>query len=146
MSDNFEADQIAATEMGKQDINKFRAYFDRLKEKLGSGNGTIILVNSENIGQPELDVYKKFVTFVKSLSADNCDFNQIAATSKELVEEAKKCSEKNFSAWIKNEVGPFSMLKFLATSWEGSVDDEGDKGLKFVVDYALANTDPENLY
>ncbi len=146
MSDNFEADQIAAAEMGKQDLNKFRAYFDRLKEKFASSNGTIVLVNSENIGQPELDVYKKFVTFVKSLSADNCDFNQVVATSKELIEEAKNCPEKNFSAWIKNEIGPFLMLKFLATSWEGSVDDEDDRGVKFVVDYAIFNTDPENLY
>lgn len=145
MSDNFEADQIAATEMAKQDLNKFRLYFARLKEKLGNVNGTIVLVDTENLGQAELDVYKKFVTFVKSLSAENCDMDDITNKSKELTDEAKACPNKNFSAWIKNEIGPYSMVKFLATSWEGDGSEE-DKGIKFVAEYSVANSDPENLY
>jgi len=145
MSDNFEADQIGAAEMAKQDLNKFRLYFDRLKERFSSQNGTIILVETDKIGQIEFDVYKKFVTFIKSINKENYNLDDIATKSSDLITEAKKCSEKNFSAWIKNEIMPLTMIKYLATNWEGDGTEE-DKSLKFVVDFSVANTDPENLY
>lgn len=145
MSDNFEADQIGITEMAKQDLNKFRLYFDRLKEKFGSKNGTIILVETDKIGQAEFDVYKKFVVFIKSINKDNCNIIDITTKSSQLIAEANNCPEKIFSAWIKNEIAPFVMIKYLATNWDSDGTEE-DKGFKFIVDYSIANTDPENLY
>lgn len=124
-----------------QNLGDFKNYISQLKERFSSVNGDIINVNIENLGDYELNFYKKVITFLKSLSVDNCSWEYITSGCKELFKFSKGCSDKQFGPWLNNEITPLFYLD-KSDTWAG----EGEFNIKSLVESALADIDPENKF
>lgn len=136
--------QLEAVKTEQDQLKKFKMYLEYLRGKFSANAADLLEIKIENLGQVDLDVYKKTVSYFKSLNADNCNTAEISTKCKELNQETRPCSDLHFGSWIRNEISAFSMAKFLSSSWQG--DGEEDKGIKFLVEYAISHTDPENLF
>lgn len=135
--------QVEAIRAEQDSLKKFKEYFKYLKEKFRSVNGTIIGIECDNLGNEELDLYKKFVSFARSVNSENCDTNYILSKCEEFFEETKQCAEPLFVEWIKNEISSIHFNLKDAT-WEPN--DKNRLGLKEVFSYVLENSDPEKMF
>ncbi|MFA6424291.1 MAG: hypothetical protein WCV83_03200 [Candidatus Magasanikbacteria bacterium] len=131
--------QIEVIRAEQEPLKKFKMYFGYLKDKFRE-NGDLKNLHNKILTFPDLTVYQKYLSFVRSLSADNCNMDYIIEELSKLHAEAKNCNEMSFKAWIRNEMGSFLLLKGETMVWEG------EDGIKQLVDSTLYHVDPENLF
>lgn len=135
--------QVEAIRAEQDSLKKFKEYFKYLKEKFRSVNGTIIGIECDSLGNKELDLYKKFVSFLRSVDSNSCDADYISNKCNEFFEETVQCTEPIFVEWIKNEISAIS-FNLAGATWEPN--SKNRLGLKEVFKYVLENSDPEKMF
>ena len=135
--------QVEVIRAEQDPLKKFKEYFKYLKEKFRNVNGTIISIECDNLGYEELGLYKKFVSFLRSVNSENCNTDYILSKCNEFFVETKQCTEPLFVEWIKNEISSIHFNLKDAT-WEAN--DKNRLGLKEIFDYVLENSDPEKMF
>lgn len=135
--------QVEAIRAEQNPLKKFREYFKYLKEKFRSVNGTIIGIECDNLGDKELNLYKNFISFLRSVDSSNCDADDILNKCNNFFEETRNCTEPMFVDWMKNEISAIHFNLKNAT-WEPN--SKNKLGLKEVFNYVLENSDPEKMF
>ncbi len=136
--------QLEVIKSEQDPLKKFRLYFDYLKDKYKNINGTIRLIKTEDLGQDEMNFFKGFISFLKTLNSDNCDVKAISTKIDNFLNNLNNCSEKNFINWMRNLFQPFELLRGRATDWDGNGDRED--GINFLINETLLQINPDNIF
>lgn len=132
---------LEAVKMEQDPLKKFIMYIGYLNSVYK--NSTLVEVNTEKLEKEEMDLYKNFVTYLKSLNVDNCDSQKIHDDLHKIVKESNGCHEAVFVNWMNNKLQPFGSLKSGLRTWDG---DDKLIGVKVFVEGTLKDMDPENMF
>ncbi len=138
-----EAQNLAAIKFEGDPVKKFRMYFHHLVHKLSETDGTIKEINIDDLEEPEILFFNKFIAFLKSMQAQNLDALAVAQDMDALTAEINNCKEKKFADWMENKIQGLSALKFRTSSM--SEDSFKDKAELFA-NKVLTRINPDNIY
>ncbi len=127
--------QLEAIKAEKEPMSKFKMYVGYLKEKGKDADGDLIQVDIDNLDEIDLEVYEETLTFLRSISEQNCSAEFISAGYKKISINSRDCSSIYVGAFITNKIVP---LFFIAKA-------DWDQKQECVSD-ALERLDPENLF